>query len=210
MEWVAKCSGNPWCKCWWIKMPVVHHCCCISPWDSWYFDGWVIQNYWSVVYDDLYSISFSIIWIGNENKPRFKNPAGVQRAAAVLGISVDEITELVLSPPMVSQIVIRAPRRKNPSRLSSQSSETSSSSVQSMDNQRLRQCTAALEGLAMGLYQQAFGIMIYLINRLWMFLHIFLHCNIHWQGILNLMQVNPRRRSQTYSIDKHFRFGWIL
>ena len=103
--------------------------------------------------------------LGNDNKPRFTNPAGTQRAAAVLGISVDEIAELIFAPPIVSQIVIRSPRRKTAGRLASASAEPTSPSGQPMDNQRLTQCMDALEGLAMGLYQEAFGIIVYLINR---------------------------------------------
>lgn len=111
------------------------------------------------------SLQLALIFIaGNDNKPRFTNPAGTQRAAAVLGISVDEIAELIFAPPMVSQIVIRSPRRKTAGRLSS-STEPTSPSQQPIDDQRLTQCKDALEGLAMGLYQEAFGIMVYLINR---------------------------------------------
>ncbi|XP_028396450.1 unconventional myosin-XVIIIa-like [Dendronephthya gigantea] len=120
---------------------------------------------WSVI-AAIYHLGTAGVSMGNDNKPRFTNPAGTQRAASVLGISVEEISELIFAPPIVSQIVIRSPRRKTAGRLSSQSSEPASPAVeQPVDNQRLTQCKDALEGLAMGLYQEAFGIMVYLINR---------------------------------------------
>ena len=105
--------------------------------------------------------------LGNDNKPRFANPAGTQRAAAVLGVSVEEIAELIFAPPVVSQIFVRSPRGKKAGRLSSSSNEPPSPSDQlpSMGNQRMAQCVDALEGLAMGLYQQAFGILVFFINR---------------------------------------------
>ena len=104
---------------------------------------------------------------GNDNKPRFANPAGTQRAAVILGVSVEEIAELIFTPPIVSQIIVRSPRRKAAGRLSSSSSkEPHAADDQSgVGNQRLTQCNDALEGLAIGLYQEAFGILVFLINR---------------------------------------------
>ena len=115
--------------------------------------------------DVLRSPSSLFVPKGNDNKPRFANPAGTQRAASVLGVSVEEIAELIFAPPIVSQIIVRSPRRKTPGRLSSSTSEPSSDEQHAVDNQRLTQCIEALEGLAMGLYQETFGILVYLINR---------------------------------------------
>ena len=103
---------------------------------------------------------------GPDNKPHFANPAAVQRAAAVLSTTQEEISEIIFAPPVVNQFTIRMRR-------SSQSKSPSSvSPASSADHTPEKQAKAtavqyieALEGFAMGLYQEAFAALVRFINR---------------------------------------------
>ena len=98
---------------------------------------------------------------GADNTPQFANPAAVQRAAAVLGTTQEEISEIIFAPPIVNQFMIRMRR-----------SSQSKSPTSSTDNTPERQAKAtavqyieALEGFAMGLYQEASAALVRFINR---------------------------------------------
>lgn len=106
------------------------------------------------------------ISVGADNKPLFTNPAAVQRAAAILGTTQQDISEIIFAPPIVNQFTIRMRR----SSLSKSTSSLSTSS--STDNTPEKQAKAtivqyieALEGFAMGLYQEAFAALLRFINR---------------------------------------------
>ena len=114
----------------------------------------------------LSKICFSnqYLFKGADNKPHFANPAAIQRAAAVLGTTQEDISEIIFAPPVVNQFTIRMRRQ------SQTKSELSPSS--SADNTPERQAKAtavqyieALEGFAMGLYQEAFAALVRFINR---------------------------------------------
>ena len=109
------------------------------------------------------SISISV---GADNKPLFTNPAAVQKAAAVLGTTQEEISEIIFAPPIVNQFTIRM-RRASSSK--SSSSLSPSSSVDNTPEKQAKtlvlQYTEALEGFAMGLYQEAFAALLRFINR---------------------------------------------
>lgn len=101
---------------------------------------------------------------GADNKPHFANPAAVQRAAAVLGTTQEDISEIIFAPPVVNQFTMRMRRQSQ--------SKTELTPSSSPDNTPERQAKAtavqyveALEGFAMGLYQEAFAALVRFINR---------------------------------------------
>lgn len=103
---------------------------------------------------------------GADNKPLFANPAAVQRAAAVLGATPEEISEIIFAPPIINQFTIRM-RRSSQSK--SPASASPSSSVENTPERQAKatalQYIEALEGFAMGLYQEAFAALVRFINR---------------------------------------------
>ena len=103
---------------------------------------------------------------GADNKPLFANPAAVQRAAAILGATPEEISEIIFAPPIINQFTIRM-RRSSQSK-----SPASLSPLSSTENTPEKQAKAialqyieALEGFAMGLYQEAVASLVRFINR---------------------------------------------
>lgn len=116
------------------------------------------------VNDDYCFVSFHCK--GADNKPLFANPAAVQRAAAVLGTTPEEISEIIFAPPIINQFTIRMRRSsqsKSPSSLSPSSSADNTPEKQAKAT--ALQYIEALEGFAMGLYQEAFAALIRFINR---------------------------------------------
>ena len=103
---------------------------------------------------------------GADSKPLFANPAAIQRAAAVLGATPEEISEIIFAPPIINQFTIRM-RRSSQSK--SPASVSPSSSAENTPERQAKatalQYIEALEGFAMGLYQEAFAALIRFINR---------------------------------------------
>jgi len=101
---------------------------------------------------------------GADNKPHFANPAAVQRAAAVLGTTQEDISEIIFAPPVVNQFTIRMRRQSQ-----SKTELTPSSSAENTPEKQAKATTVqyieALEGFAMGLYQEAFAALVRFINR---------------------------------------------
>lgn len=101
---------------------------------------------------------------GADNKPHFANPAAVQRAAAVLSTTQEDISEIIFAPPVVNQFTIRMRRQSQ-----SKTELTPSSSAENTPEKQAKATTVqyieALEGFAMGLYQEAFAALVRFINR---------------------------------------------
>lgn len=107
-------------------------------------------------------INFTHLFKGADNKPHFANPAAVQRAAAVLGTTAEDISEIIFAPPVVNQFTIRM-RRQSKDELSPSSSANTTPERQARAT--AVQYIEALEGFAMGLYHEAFAALVRFINR---------------------------------------------
>ena len=101
---------------------------------------------------------------GADNKPHFANPAAVQRAASVLGATKEDITEIIFAPPIVNQFTVRM-RRQSQSRNDLSPSSSADNTPERQARSTAVQYIEALEGFAMGLYQEAFAALIRFINR---------------------------------------------
>ena len=104
------------------------------------------------------------IFEGADNKPHFANPAAVQRAAAVLGTTPEDITEIIFAPPVVNQFTIRM-RRQSQSKSEISPSSSADNTPERQAKGTAVQYVEALEGFAMGLYQEAFAALVRFINR---------------------------------------------
>lgn len=120
------------------------------------------------------SIHFSS---GQDSKPHFTNPAAIQRAAAVLGTTQEELTEIIFAPPPVNQFTIRMRNKSD--------SLSPPSSAEATPERQARSVAAsyieALEGFAIGLYQEAFSALMKLINRL-VWLYFIIATMVDWNG----------------------------
>ena len=87
----------------------------------------------------------------------------MQRAAACLGTTREEIGEIIFAPPPVNQFAIRVRHSSNASNLSPTSSANSSPEKQGRST--VAGYIEALEGFATGLYQEVFAALVRLINR---------------------------------------------
>ena len=115
---------------------------------------------WSVL-AAIYHLGVASVSRSNTGKPQFGRAQAAQRAALCLGTTVEELTRLIFSEG----------GRRSVSSLSPLNQQTSTSSL---SNRKLKQNEAgnppdggmeALEGFVVGLYQEAFNAVLYLINR---------------------------------------------
>lgn len=104
------------------------------------------------------------LFVGADNKPHFANPAAVQKAATVLGTTQEEITEIIFAPPVVNQFTIRM-RRQSHSKSELSPSSSAEKTPEKQAKATAMQYIEALEGFAMGLYQEAFAALVRFINR---------------------------------------------
>lgn len=120
--------------------------------------SWLLTSLWlSKIFSDYISA-------GADNKPHFANPAAVQRAASVLGTTKEDITEIIFAPPIVNQFTVRM-RRQSQSRNDLSPSSSADNTPERQARSTAVQYIEALEGFAMGLYQEAFAALIRFINR---------------------------------------------
>ncbi|XP_031549200.1 unconventional myosin-XVIIIa-like [Actinia tenebrosa] len=109
----------------------------------------------------IYHLGGAGITMGSDNKPYFSNPAAVQRAASAIGTTQEELSEIIFAPPPVNQFTIRMRNKTD--------SPTPPSSAEATPERHAKGVAAsyieALEGFAIGLYQEAFNALVRLINR---------------------------------------------
>ncbi|XP_048583145.1 unconventional myosin-XVIIIa-like isoform X2 [Nematostella vectensis] len=113
----------------------------------------------------IYHLGSAGVTIGADSKPYFANPAAIQRAATVLGTTPEELSEIIFAPPPINQFTIRM--RNKAESLSTSPSPTSSGepSPEKQARGAAANFIEALEGFAMGMYQEMFNALIRLINR---------------------------------------------
>ncbi|XP_052268542.1 unconventional myosin-XVIIIa-like isoform X7 [Dreissena polymorpha] len=87
---------------------------------------------------------------GNNNKGQFTRPAGAQRAASLLGISVEELARNIFSPSGSATLSRTASVRNSPADKNAEAHTTA---------------MEALEGFVIGLYSDVFNAIVSLINR---------------------------------------------
>ena len=103
----------------------------------------------------IFFIIYHFYYIG---KAQFGKPQAAQRAALCLGTTVEELTRLVFTDG----------GRRSVSSLSTLNQQTSASSRKLKQNENGTAPDGgleALEGFVVGLYQEAFNAVLYLINR---------------------------------------------
>ena len=91
-------------------------------------------------------------------KPQFGRAQAAQRAALCLGTTVEDLTRVIFSDG----------GRRSVSSLSTLNQQTSASNRKSKQNENVAPPEGgleALEGFVIGLYQEAFNAVVYLINR---------------------------------------------
>ena len=90
----------------------------------------------------------------------------MHRAAACLGTTPEEIGDIIFAPPPVNQFTIRVRHAASAANESPTSSSSScNSSPEKMGPNTVSGYIEALEGFAMGLYQEVFAVLVRLINR---------------------------------------------
>lgn len=92
--------------------------------------------------------------LGKNNRWQFTNPSASQRAARLLGISMDELTRILFEPGSCTAATSSRSSFRTPSPTGSDSKGT-----QSLNG------VESLEGLAEGLYTEVFSAVAALINR---------------------------------------------
>jgi len=87
---------------------------------------------------------------GNNNKGQFARPAGAQKAASLLGISVEELARNIFSSSGTATLGRTASVRNSPADKNAEAATTA---------------MEALEGFVIGLYSDVFNAIVSMINR---------------------------------------------
>ncbi|XP_064613479.1 LOW QUALITY PROTEIN: unconventional myosin-XVIIIa-like [Liolophura sinensis] len=98
----------------------------------------------------IYHLGVASAVKGNNNKSQFARPASAQRAAALLGTSVEEMARMIFIPSMGGTLTRNQSFRSSPGDRSGG------------DNSSAVEC---LEGFVIGLYSDVFNAVVSLINR---------------------------------------------
>ena len=111
---------------------------------------------WSVL-AAIYHLGVASVSRSSSGKPQFGRPQAAQRAALCLGTTVEELTRLLFSDT----------GRRSVSSLSTLNQQGSGSSLAARKSKQSDPDGGleALEGFVVGLYQEAFNAVLYLVNR---------------------------------------------